>query len=353
MGKSSPSPPDPARTAQAQAAANKDAVYESARVNQVNQLTPWGSVRWSGDIGSPERTQTVSLSPTDLTRLNRQSGIYGGLLGLGLNQLLPQTRQSLGAPIDFSGLPAISGTGDLAGAAAPLEQATFERGANLLRPEFGRQRHDLEAALANRGIPMGSEAYENEANRLDRSQGNQWENLALSSVGAGRQEQSRLFGLEQAARQQGLSELLTGRSQPINELAALLQGAPAVGMPSFPGYAQYGMQSPDIMGMTQNNYALRARQAQQQQSDLMGGLFGLGSAAIMGLSDRRLKTDIRRVGALDNGLSVYAFRYAGEPAVRIGLMADEVEKVHPEAVGEMGGFKMVDYERATAPVAKG
>ena len=48
--------------------------------------------------------------------------------------------------------------------------------------------------LQNQGLPVGSEAYNQELNRFDRSRGDQLENLALSSVGAGRQEQGRLFG---------------------------------------------------------------------------------------------------------------------------------------------------------------
>lgn len=80
----------------------------------------------------------------------------------------------------------------------------------------------------------------------------------------------------------------------------------------------------------------------------IGGLFGM-------FSDRRLKDDIRKVGKLDNGLRVYSYRYKDDPDEirRIGLMADEVEEIHPEAVatvpfGSLAGMQMVDYARATA-----
>ena len=278
MGKGAPSQPDPVKTAAAQAAANKEAVYESARVNQVNQVSPYGTERWSGEIGAPDRTRNISLDPSDQAAMNLMRRVRSGLLGFGNEFLLPQARASLNAPLDFSGLPGISGMDDLAAGAQPLEQATYQRGMNLLQPGFDRQQNDLATNLANRGIPLNSEAYNDALNRLDRSQGGQLENLALSSVGAGRAEQSRLFGLEQSGRQQALSELLTQRSQPINEIAALLQGSPAIQGPAFANPAQYSMQSPDIMGMTQNNYAMQAAQHRQGQSDLMGGLFGLGSA---------------------------------------------------------------------------
>ena len=63
-------------------------------------------------------------------------------------------------------------------------------------------------------------------------------------------------------------------------------------------------------------------------------------------SDRRLKHDIHRIGETDEGLPIYKFKYKGDDKTNIGFMADEVEKIHPEAVGESHGFKTVDYDRA-------
>jgi len=65
-------------------------------------------------------------------------------------------------------------------------------------------------------------------------------------------------------------------------------------------------------------------------------------------SDRRLKEDIKRIGETDEGLPIYKFKYKGDPSeqTHVGFMADEVEKIHPEAVGESHGYKTVDYNRA-------
>lgn len=70
----------------------------------------------------------------------------------------------------------------------------------------------------------------------------------------------------------------------------------------------------------------------------LGGLTGLLSA----FSDRRLKEDISPLGYEVAGLPVYSFRYVwGQDGV--GFMADEVEKIYPEAVFEVSGYKAVDY----------
>ena len=84
---------------------------------------------------------------------------------------------------------------------------------------------------------------------------------------------------------------------------------------------------------------------------MMGGLFGLGSSAISAglpilLSDRRAKRNIRQVGRLTNGLPLYRFRYLHDDAEHVGLMAQDVEKVNPGAVVEIGGVKHVDYAKA-------
>ena len=77
-------------------------------------------------------------------------------------------------------------------------------------------------------------------------------------------------------------------------------------------------------------------------------LFSGGSGLLGLFSDARVKFDIEAIGALDNGLTVYRFRYLWDPyTVRIGLMAQDVEQVNPDAVSTMDGIKLVDYDKAT------
>ena len=68
-------------------------------------------------------------------------------------------------------------------------------------------------------------------------------------------------------------------------------------------------------------------------------------------SDRRLKEDVRKVGKTFDGQDIVTFRYKGEPKTQMGLIAQEVEKKHPEAVGLAGGYKTVDYGKATEDAA--
>jgi hypothetical protein len=61
-------------------------------------------------------------------------------------------------------------------------------------------------------------------------------------------------------------------------------------------------------------------------------------------SDIRLKEDITRVGTNHLGLPVYTFRYKGMPDLWQGVMAQDVEIMHPNAIKPLPyGFKAVDY----------
>ena len=62
-------------------------------------------------------------------------------------------------------------------------------------------------------------------------------------------------------------------------------------------------------------------------------------------SDRRLKSNIVKVGEHKLGFGIYEYDIFGHR--QTGFLADEVEKVIPEAVSEHLGMKMVDYGRLT------
>lgn len=78
--------------------------------------------------------------------------------------------------------------------------------------------------------------------------------------------------------------------------------------------------------------------------DFMTGGLGLMSL-LFGLSDRDQKTDIRKVSVHEEtGIPIYSYRYKGDPKNYpkiVGPMAQDVEKVMPSAVINVGGTKMV------------
>lgn len=84
-------------------------------------------------------------------------------------------------------------------------------------------------------------------------------------------------------------------------------------------------------------------------SQIMGGIGALGSIA--SISDERAKENIEPVGKMYDGQTIYRYNYKGDPETRIGLIAQEVEGHHPEAIRGLGGLKGVDYREATEDAA--
>jgi len=75
-------------------------------------------------------------------------------------------------------------------------------------------------------------------------------------------------------------------------------------------------------------------------SRIFSALGSLGSI----FSDRATKRDIVKLAEFPDGLGVYNFRYLGDDELRIGVLAQEVERIRPWALGPMvGGFMTVNY----------
>jgi len=61
-------------------------------------------------------------------------------------------------------------------------------------------------------------------------------------------------------------------------------------------------------------------------------------------SDPRLKRDIVKIGAFDDGLGIYEYRYVTKIKRVLGVMADEVAKLRPWALGpKKNGYATVNY----------
>jgi Chaperone of endosialidase len=334
---SAPAAPDYTGAAQATAQSNVDAARVATAANRVNQVTPYGNLNYNvtgqDPYGNPTWTATTSLSDVGQQLLNNQNQASLGLGGT-INAALGQVQNTMGQQFD----PNLPSTGMNPGQS--YQDAYMQR----LAPQISQQRESNTAQLANQGIVPGTQAYDNAM----RQQAQKENDLLLGATTQG-------FGVGQQANQQAYNQALTNYQLPLNTLSALRTGA-QVQNPSFVNSAQQATTSgADILGATQMGYNAQmgnfnAQQAAQQSMNqgLMGLGGTLGAAAIM--SDIRTKEHIKQIGFLPNGLSVYEYEYkpkwkdeAGHGKF-IGVMAQEVEMVKPEAViTRFDGYKMVNY----------
>jgi len=273
--KSGPPPPapDPAATAAAQAAANKEAVREQAVVNQIDQVTPYGSMTYSGEIGQPGRTVTQTLAPEQqaILDLNNQAATKYGQTA---NNQLDAVQGTLSQPLDLSTLGAAPVANE--GYRNQVADSLYSR----VNPQLDRDREILQTQLANQGIQIGSEAYQDAVGDFDRSRNDM--RLAIDAQAGN--EMQRQFGLEAATRDRATNELIQQRTQPLNELASMLTGS-QVQSPSFVNTPQAPALPADIMGATYGSYngQLNAYNAQQQASAARSqGLYSLLGAGAIG-----------------------------------------------------------------------
>jgi hypothetical protein len=335
---SAPAAPDYSAAAQQTAQGNIDAARLAVAANRVNQYTPYGSLEYtmSGEdkYGNPMWSATQKFSPEQQRLLDIQNQLSYGVGQLGTKGL-DYVRQQLENPFDVSQLPSLG-----INPSETYSDAIMRR----LEPQMQQGRERLEQQLANQGIQIGSEAYDRAIRNFDQRQND----LLL-----GAQTQGLQAGLQ--ARQQQLGELAYRRNEPLNVLSALRTGS-QVTSPTYVNSAQQATTSgPDLLGAAGMQYNAQmgdfnARQA--AQANLNQGLFGLGGAGIMAFSDPRTKENIKAVGVLENGLTLYSFEYKDEfkerefggHGVHVGVMADEVEQVYPYAVKTLDdGYKVVDY----------
>ena len=89
------------------------------------------------------------------------------------------------------------------------------------------------------------------------------------------------------------------------------------------------------------------------QSKSPSNLDALTALALVASSDRRLKSDLKKIGTHSTGLNVYEWEWNAKAFVlgldkhpRKGFIAQEVQKVFPEAVFEgTHGYLMIDYSK--------
>ena len=341
---SAPAAPDYRAAAVETAQGNIDAARQATAANRVNQVTPYGNLNYAitgaDPYGNPTWTATQTLSPAQQQLLDYQNQTSIGL-GKLAGQGLGYVENMLQTPFDTSQLPSTGFN-----PSQSYQEAYMQR----LAPQLQMGREQLAQDLANKGIDIGSKAYENAM----RMQGQRENDLLLGATTQG-------FGVGQQARQSALQEQAYLRNEPLNTLSAVRTGAQVQG-PQFVNSAQQATTAgPDILAASQMGYNAQmgdfnAKQA--AQANFNAGLMGLGGAAMMApagtfaFSDIRLKENIKAIGVMENGLTLYSFEYVDEikshplagEGVHVGVMAQEVEQVFPYAVKTLDdGYKVVDY----------
>lgn len=264
MGKkSAPAPPDPRQTAAAATGTNIGTAIANSVLGNANQIGPDGTIMYSQQgsykwtdpytgqtYNIPRTTATTTLSANQQQIHDLGDKAQINLAGLA-NDQSAFLKDYLNKPFD--------------GSTEAIEKNLMDRGLQRLQPELDKRRQSYETDLINRGIRPGSDNYSSAQGDLMKGENDAFNQLLLTGRG------------------QAFSEMQATRNQPINEIMALLSGS-QVSMPQAAGFN--GAQAPttDVAGLINTNYNQRLQNWQQKNAmgqSILGGLFGLGSAAIM------------------------------------------------------------------------
>lgn len=371
--KSQPDPPqapDPEKTAAAQTKSNIDTANAQARLNHSNQITPWGSQVWTmgepGADGTSQWTSTINLSPEQQKLLESSNRISQSMADLGESQL-GNVRQTLGTPlnynsapsqvtnvktgplttsagygsiqndVDMSKVPGLVGGADLRKTYEDSQKAAYGMQTQYLDKNYGQQNHDLENKLIQQGVLQGSDAWNNEMERLGRQRTFDYNNAFNNSFSTGLQAQSQLYNqglasnqnayaqalnnanfhngaqsqgfgqsfanaqlnntaqaqafgqgvtnanLQNQGRTQAINEANYLRQQPLNELNAIRTGS-QVTSPQFGSTPQSSVNPTDIAGLYNQQYQGQLANYNAKvagNNSMTNGLFSLGAAALL------------------------------------------------------------------------
>lgn len=199
--------------------------------------------------------------------------------------------------------------------------------AQNLNPQWDRLSQQNEQDLSNRGLRMGSTAYNDARDQFLQSRSTAYNNANLNNYSSALQSQ------------------LAVRQAPIQEILALA-GQGQIQQPNFTSTPQTSVAGTDVAGITQNsfNQQMAGYNAGQQQ---LGGLFSAGASLIPLLSDISVKEKIVVVGRHPVGVDIVDYVRKDTGRQERGVIAQHLEEVRPDLVDNShpDGLKRVWYSK--------
>lgn len=357
---------------------------QTALLNAKTNANPYNTVAGNDFNAAYAGAQPYNQAATGLAAASAQAVDPSQLDGAAINKYLsPYLQNVLGgtaAQLNQDNQKAMSGQtgsaisqgafgGDRAGLAAATlagqqQLANAQIYSGILNTGYNNA---LGAAQQQQGVGLGAA----QANRAALAgAGQQLQSIGQQQYGQGTTTGQAQQGLGQQVFGQGLStsqqEAALGQqeygmgantSQQLAGLGAGAQTAALQGAQAQLAAGQVGQQTTQAgdtalynQFLQQQSYPFQTAQFLANVAEGTGSLSGSTTTTTQPggfFSDERLKEDIKKIGKTFDGQVIYSFKYKGDPRTQVGLMAQDVEKKTPDAVGESHGYKTVDYDKAT------
>lgn len=372
-----PPPPDPAATAAAQASLNNASADYNAKLNRIDTTTPFGSQTYNykppaqttttnpdgtttsaADPNDPGTwSQNITLAPDQQKLLDTQTGVTQQAYDLAASQF-PRVSSTLnstfnptgvamagpisanGGPIttnvpgagagiantygsggdvqsglDFSGAPSLVSGDALKGYGEDVSNSIYNQATRNLDPRFQQEEQSVSNGLVNRGIPVGSAAFNTAMSNYRQSRDNAYADAQDRATQGGVSAANTLFGEGLAARQQSVGE--TTASGQFKNQAQQLAESEAAARAGFTNTAQAQAYEQAVQNAAFGNTAQQQNWA--QQFALAGQNASLQNTQAQTDYERQLQArelPLQEVsGLLGTGPGVQPLNFAGTPTV--------------------------------------
>lgn len=297
---------------------------------------------------------TIDAANSFLSTAQQQTGRFNDVVG-GYNNmrpgtnfltsgqvLYPESNPALQGAIEAASRPTIQqfqeqlmpsitqgaiGSGSFGGTRQGIAEGIATRGATQtigdIAARMASENYQAGLGAMTQGLAIGGQNLQGEANTLGNMGNILQQGLLPANLkeAVGTQEQ----GMKQALLSEQVQKFINEQMIPFavaKDVAAMAFG--------MPGGSTVSQTTGSAGGMGAGGQIA------------MGGLSML--PMLLGKSDRRLKTAVKQVEKFIDGLTMYMFKYIGTAIEVLGLMADEVEQVYPNAVVvDRHGYKTVHY----------
>jgi hypothetical protein len=310
---------------------------------------------------TPSQVSSTAVTPNTLSGANLQSYMNPYTQNV-INSTLPIMQQNLGLSQDQNqdaaasanayggsrqavqqGVTQAQGAMNMAQMAAQLNQANYaqaQQGAqfdinnNLQGQEFSAGQN-LQSQQLNQAAGLQQEGLVNQASAGLGTLGTQQMQNNVANYGM----LTSAGGFEQQQAQNEINAQMA-QFQQANQYPQQQLGI----MESALGMTPYDTGTSGSSASTSTTTQSNPMAAALGGLQTLGGLFSApaggtsamsGLAGLFGSSDRRLKTDIVKIGKHPTGINMYAYRYKGDPKHYpkvVGPMAEDVKKIAPHAV---------------------
>jgi hypothetical protein len=299
-------------------------------------LTRTGTLNAALDAAVTPEQQAAAFK-ADFERNQKLGPIQDELLQLQLEEL---RRGGAATPEQLQLIKEATDAGILAGT-SDIDASTG-RGIGLIADE-----------LANaRGLRLSDSPISGEAALLAR-EGEIQKGSLIKNLRAGEAQARLNYPLAAGQIQSGINLNQQQVASGAQQFQAQLRQQAYANRMAMTGGAQSGGIGLAGIGPNQINYRNQGSSTKTSPGlgEVLSGVGALagGIGALAAFSDRRLKVDYGKVAETKGGIGIHAYKYKGESPIaplRIGVMAQDVEEVIPEAVfTHSSRFKVVDYSQ--------